>query len=116
AVSSRSATGQRSSSCPGVGGGRRCRPGPDMLGRIREIENVFIPMPDGVRLAARLFLPVDSDDNPVPDILEYIPYRKRDLMRARDEPIHRYFAAHGYASVRVDVRGSGDSDGLLEDE
>src|SRR5690606_21767704 len=51
-----------------------------------------------------------------PAILEYIPYRKRDLMRARDEPIHRYFAAHGYASVRVDVRGSGDSDGLLEDE
>src|SRR5690606_29941368 len=90
--------------------------GPDMLDRIREIENVFIPMPDGVRLAARLFLPVDSDDNPVPAILEYIPYRKRDLMRARDEPIHRYFAAHGYASVRVDVRGSGDSDGLLEDE
>lgn len=87
-----------------------------MLDRIREIENVFIPMPDGVRLAARLFLPVDSDDNPVPAILEYIPYRKRDLMRARDEPIHRYFAAHGYASVRVDVRGSGDSDGLLEDE
>ncbi|MCZ7596742.1 MAG: CocE/NonD family hydrolase [Gammaproteobacteria bacterium] len=87
-----------------------------MLDRIREIENVFIPMPDGVRLAARLFLPADSDDNPVPAILEYIPYRKRDLMRARDEPIHRYFAAHGYASVRVDVRGSGDSDGLLEDE
>jgi len=87
-----------------------------MLERIREIENVFIPMPDGVRLAARLFLPLDAESRPVPAILEYIPYRKRDLMRARDEPIHRYFAAHGYASVRVDLRGSGDSDGVLSDE
>src|SRR5690606_30381787 len=86
ASNSHSATGQRSSCCPSAGGGRRCRPVPEMLDRIREIENVFIPMPDGVRLAARLFLPADSDDNPVPAILEYIPYRKRDLMRARDEP------------------------------
>ncbi len=37
-------------------------------------------------------------------------------MRARDEPIHRYFAMKGYCSVRVDVRGSGDSDGVLHDE
>ena len=87
-----------------------------MLERIKEIENVFIPMPDGTRIAARLFLPVDAEASPVPAILEYIPYRKRDLMRARDEPIHRYFAAHGYASVRVDVRGSGDSDGVMDDE
>ncbi len=87
-----------------------------MLERIQEIENVFIPMPDGGQLAARLFLPIDAEARPVPAILEYIPYRKRDLMRARDEPIHRYFAAHGYASVRVDVRGSGDSGGVLLDE
>ncbi len=87
-----------------------------MLERIQEIENVFIPMPDGVNLAARLFLPRDAHAEPVPAILEYIPYRKRDLMRTRDEPIHRYIAAHGYAGVRVDVRGSGDSGGVLEDE
>lgn len=87
-----------------------------MLERIQEIENVFIPMPDGVQLAARLFLPADAQAKPVPAILEYIPYRKRDLMRARDEPIHRYFAAHGYAGVRVDLRGSGDSGGVLLDE
>ncbi len=87
---------------------------PELLDRVREVENVFIPMPDGTRLAARLFLP--KDEAPVPAILEYIPYRKRDFMRARDEPMHRYFAAHGYAVVRVDVRGSGDSDGVLEDE
>ena len=86
------------------------------LGRIEEVEHVLIPMADGVRLAARLFLPFDAAERPVPAILEYIPYRKRDLMRARDEPIHRYFALHGYASVRVDVRGTGDSEGVFHDE
>lgn len=84
--------------------------------QVREIENVFIRMPDGCRIAARIWLPEDAESQPVPAILEYIPYRKRDFMRARDEPIHRYFAAHGYAAVRVDIRGSGDSEGTLADE
>lgn len=73
-------------------------------------------MPDGCRLAARLWLPEDAAERPVPAILEYIPYRKRDFTRARDEPMHHYFAGHGYAAVRVDVRGAGDSDGILRDE
>lgn len=80
------------------------------------IENVFITMRDGCRIAARIWLPADANAHPVPAILEYIPYRKRDFMRARDEPIHRYFAGHGYAAVRVDLRGSGDSEGVLFDE
>ena len=88
---------------------------PVTLGAIREIENVWIPMPDGSRIAARIWLPA-ADAAPVSAILEYIPYRKRDFMRARDEPIHRYFAGKGFASLRVDVRGSGDSDGVLQDE
>jgi putative CocE/NonD family hydrolase len=83
---------------------------------IRTIENVWIPMPDGAQLAARLWLPEDAEADPVPAILEYLPYRKRDLMRARDEPMQSYTAGHGYAVVRVDVRGSGDSDGVLTDE
>ena len=49
-------------------------------------------------------------------MLEYIPYRKNDGTALRDAPIHHYFAGHGYASVRVDMRGSGDSDGVMEDE
>ncbi|MDH3453025.1 MAG: CocE/NonD family hydrolase, partial [Gammaproteobacteria bacterium] len=53
---------------------------------------------------------------PVPALLEYLPYRKRDFMRVRDEPMHHYFAGHGYASVRVDIRGSGESDGVITDE
>ena len=88
----------------------------ELPGRVREIENTFIPLSDGTRLAARLWLPEDAESHPVPAILEYIPYRKRDFMRLRDEPIHRYYAGHGYAAVRVDLRGSGDSDGILEDE
>jgi putative CocE/NonD family hydrolase len=87
-----------------------------LTGAIREIENTWIPMPDGIRLAARLWMPEDAEANPVPAILELIPYRKRDFMRGRDEAIHRYFAAAGYVSARVDVRGTGDSEGLLYDE
>ena len=79
-------------------------------------ENLFIPLSDGVKLAARLWLPADAETKPVPAILEYIPYRKRDGTRARDEPMHGWFAAHGYAALRVDMRGSGESGGNLADE
>jgi hypothetical protein len=83
---------------------------------VRVIENQWIPMRDGVRLAARIWMPDDAERDPVPGILELIPYRKRDFTRARDEPMHHYFAGHGYACVRVDVRGTGDSEGVLTDE
>ncbi len=79
-------------------------------------EHLRIPMPDGIELAARIWRPRSSDSQPVPAILEYIPYRRRDLTRARDAVMHPYFAGHGYVSVRVDMRGSGDSDGVLPDE
>ncbi|MFP4061660.1 MAG: CocE/NonD family hydrolase [Halochromatium sp.] len=81
-----------------------------------DLEHVWIKMADGTRLSARIWLPEDAEQNPVPAILEYIPYRKRDSIRLRDETIHPYFAGHGYAAVRVDLRGSGDSEGLLQDE
>ena len=61
-------------------------------------------------------LPVDAEEQPVPVVLEYIPYRKTDFTAFRDSIRHPYFAGHGYASVRVDMRGSGDSDGILYDE
>lgn len=79
-------------------------------------ENVWIPMPDGARLAARIWMPENAKKAPVPALLEYIPYRKRDGSALRDSIIHPYFAGHGYACVRVDLRGSGDSDGVLKDE
>ncbi|EWH02723.1 hypothetical protein Q427_07230 [Halomonas sp. BC04] len=77
---------------------------------------VWIPMPDGVQLNARLWLPEEANENPVPAILEYIPYRLRDGSAKRDAMHHHYFAGHGYAALRVDLRGSGDSGGVLEDE
>jgi putative CocE/NonD family hydrolase len=80
------------------------------------IENIWIPLVDGTRLAARIWMPHDAVQNPVPAILEYLPYRKDDGTAIRDRVIHEYFAGHGYASIRVDMRGSGDSDGLLLDE
>ena len=84
--------------------------------RVRELRNVWIPLSDGVRLSARIWLPEDSEDDPVPALLEYLPYRKDDATAVRDALRHPYLAGHGYASVRVDIRGSGDSDGLLLDE
>ena len=83
---------------------------------IREVEHAWIPLADGTRLAARYWLPDDAESNPVPGILEYIPYRKRDGTAARDEAMPPFFAGHGYAAVRVDMRGSGESDGLLHEE
>ncbi len=88
----------------------------DFPEKIREIENEFIAMPDGTKLAARMWIPEIAWENPVPAILEYIPYRKRDFKRVTDEINHRYFAGHGYAGIRVDIRGSGDSEGIITDE
>ena len=83
---------------------------------IKETEHEWIPLPDGSRLAARIWRPICSDAEPVPAILEYIPYRKRDLTSVRDSIAHPYLAGHGFACVRVDIRGSGESDGVLTDE
>lgn len=83
---------------------------------ITETAHAWIPMRDGARLAARIWMPENAKNNPVPAVLEYIPYRKRDFTALRDEVMHPYFAGHGYAAVRVDLRGSGDSDGILTDE
>lgn len=77
-------------------------------------ENEWIPLQSGIKLSSRIWLPQTLEK--VPAILEYIPYRKNDGTRTRDEPMHGYFAGNGYAVVRVDMRGTGESDGLLEDE
>ena len=83
---------------------------------VREITHVWIPMSDGVRLAARIWLPVDAESAPVPAVLEYIPYRKNDATAQRDRYRQPELASYGYAAVRVDMRGSGDSEGLMLDE
>ena len=83
---------------------------------VEVIDPLWITMSDGCRLAARLWLPRGAHTVPVPAVLEYIPYRRRDSTAIGDWPRHSYVAGHGYACLRVDMRGSGDSDGVLLDE
>jgi len=79
----------------------------------QHIENEWITLKDGTRLAARMWLPEGAHTSPVPVVWEYLPYRKRDSERQRDTGFAEAFAPYGFAFVRVDIRGSGDSDGVL---
>ena len=79
-----------------------------------EEADLRIPLSDGITLSARVWFPQGC--GPVPAILEYLPYRKRDGTAARDAGTHPYLAGHGYVCVRVDMRGCGESEGLFEDE
>ena len=88
----------------------------DFPRRVVEWPDQRITMPDGTVLSARIWMPDDAAAHRVPAILEHLPYRKRDGTIARDELTHPYLAGHGYACIRVDMRGSGDSEGLLDDE
>jgi len=73
----------------------------------------WIPMPDGMRLSVTLYMPDNAKPGEkFPALLEYLPYRKDDSTAARDYPIHAWFAARGYVSVRVDIRGFGTSEGV----
>jgi uncharacterized protein len=81
-----------------------------------DVRNVRIPMRDGIELAATLYLPASAaTDEPVPALLEYLPYRKDDAMFSRDYELYSYLAPRGYAGARVDIRGTGASDGELPD-
>ncbi|WP_326694221.1 CocE/NonD family hydrolase [Streptomyces sp. NBC_01766] len=77
-------------------------------------EDVWIPLPDGTQLYARIWRPISEE--PVPALLEYLPYRLSDWTAPRDWQRHPWYAGHGYASVRVDVRGHGNSTGMPGDE
>jgi putative CocE/NonD family hydrolase len=80
------------------------------------VDPLWITLSDGTRLCARMWRPLTAESEPVPAILEYLPYRKDDVHSREDSTIHPYYAAAGYAAIRVDMRGSGDSDGVLTDE
>jgi len=83
---------------------------------VRVIENTYIRMADGAQLAARVFLPSSSAALACGAVLEYIPYRKRDGYRYRDDVVGPFLAKAGIALVRVDIRGTGESDGVMIDE
>lgn len=75
-----------------------------------------IPLSDGRVLSARLWLPDTASSRPVAAVVEYDPYRHRDASYPRDTLIHPWFAGHGFASIRLQPAGSGDSTGLPMDE
>src|SRR5882724_1050577 len=76
------------------------------------VMSTSIPVPDGVLLAATLYMPADLRPHErVPALLEYLPYRKDDDTASGDYGKHAYFARHGYVGVRVDIRGFGASGG-----
>lgn len=97
---------------------------------VLQIDLVWIPTRDGARLAATLWGPADADRHKKhevaediavasgahPTVFELLPYRRRDGTCERDQPRYTYYAARGYVGLRVDMRGSGDSDGVPSDE
>ncbi len=85
--------------------------------KVDVIEHVWVTMSDGVRLSAKLWLPrPKSAGERFGCVLEAIPYRKDDVSLWDDSVRMAYVAGCGFACVRLDLRGSGDSEGALSDE
>jgi hypothetical protein len=77
------------------------------------LEEAWIPMPDGVKLAADLYRPSSPRRaGRFPVLLEYLPYRKTEARR-RNHALYSYFVQRGYVVARVDIRGTGNSEGRL---
>lgn len=76
------------------------------------VRREWLTMPDGVRLAATVWRPTPRDSTErFPVLLELLPYRKDDSFYRRDYPLYSYFVQRGYILAKVDVRGTGGSDG-----
>lgn len=84
--------------------------------RVPPYQQITIPLSDGIILTARLWMPEKPVAAKVPVVLEWIPYRQSDNTAIGDSMVHGYFAMNGIAAIRVDLRGSGNSEGLLHDE
>ncbi len=78
-----------------------------------EHRRAWIPLSDGVRLAARLWLP---EERPAAVLLEALPYRMDDLTASYSSEYERLCREGGFAVARVDLRGTGSSEGLATDE
>jgi len=79
-----------------------------------EISREWLTMEDGVRLSATLFKPVArKEGEKFPVLFEFLPYRKDDSFYLRDYPLYSYFARRGYVAVKVDIRGTGSSEGKV---
>lgn len=83
---------------------------------IRIDRKVFVPMDDGVRIALTVYLPDAPGDGPFPTVVESVPYRKDDEFMASDYRTYTYLGQRGFAGVRIDIRGTGASTGIIQDE
>ncbi len=81
--------------------------------KVRVDRHVRIPMRDGTKLSADLIRP--DRDGRFPAVIEYIPYRKDDFTLGINDA-HHYLAERGFVGVRLDVRGTGSSEGVNTDE
>jgi putative CocE/NonD family hydrolase len=78
-----------------------------------EMKEAWIQMPDGIRLAANLYMPsAGGSGERFPVLLEYLPYRKSEY-KGYDYPHYSYFVQRGYVVAKVDIRGTGNSEGRL---
>jgi len=80
------------------------------------IDHLLVPLSDGTRLAAKIWMPESDQETGFPAVLEYLPYRKRDGTASRDDSTYPVFAQAGIVGVRVDISGHGESDGDFDDE
>ena len=83
---------------------------------VRIDRRVFVEMSDGTRIALTVYLPDTNDDGPFPTVVESLPYRKDDDCTSRDWTTYAYLAGRGLAGVRLDIRGTGASTGVIENE
>ncbi|MGA8041060.1 MAG: CocE/NonD family hydrolase [Acidimicrobiia bacterium] len=77
---------------------------------------VFVPMADGTRIALTVYLPDAPNDGPFPTVVESVPYRKDDAFHSADWRTYAHLAREGFAGVRIDIRGTGASTGIIVDE
>jgi predicted acyl esterase len=79
-----------------------------------EVTQDWLTMSDGVRLSVTFFKPVPQRPGErFPILFELLPYRKDDRFYARDYPLYSYFARRGYVVAKVDIRGTGSSEGKV---
>lgn len=90
---------------------------------LAETSSIYIPMRDGTRLAIDIHLPAKRPpDDKLPCLIEQTRYWRSSENPKTGQPnpslnaLDRYFLEHGYALVKVDVRGTGASFGSRQIE
>jgi len=78
------------------------------------MEDGWLKMNDGVRLAVTFYKPVPrSAGERFPVLFEFLPYRKDDGGYIGVYSLYAYFVQRGYILARVDIRGTGASEGMF---